>query len=286
MADVDKDILAKLVAKEKEEGNLPLLLEFYRKIVQLQSNAQKRIATPVPGLDREAIRTRIQKGLPLVGTDDLTLDWPLVQDIFGQVSAVFASYPQIFGETANRLKETSTGRILTKKAVKAWYTGKELPSTILDGAGENLMLAIIQATLQPFLASYSKVLISSVEQELWRRGYCPICGGSPDLASLKGEYGARWLLCSRCDTEWLFQRLGCPYCGNQDQNTLAFFTDDKELYRLYVCERCKCYLKAVDLRKTEAEVPLPLERLYTLDLDTQAVGKGYHSCQEPAAKRK
>src|SRR4030042_3687375 len=150
MADVDKEILAKLVAKEKEEGNLPLLLEFYRKIVQLQSNAQKRIVTPVPGLDREAIRRRIQKGLPLVGTDDLTLDWPLVQDIFGQVSAVFASYPQIFGETANRLKETGTGRILTKKAVKAWYTGKELPSTILDGAGENLMLAIIQATLQPF----------------------------------------------------------------------------------------------------------------------------------------
>src|SRR4030042_2780292 len=128
MADVDKEILAKLVAKEKEEGNLPLLLEFYRKIVQLQSNAQKRIVTPVPGLDREAIRRRIQKGLPLVGTDDLTLDWPLVQDIFGQVSAVFASYPQIFGETAGRLKET--GCILTNRAVEAWFTGKELPFTI------------------------------------------------------------------------------------------------------------------------------------------------------------
>jgi formate dehydrogenase maturation protein FdhE len=208
-----------------------------------------------------------------------------VQDLFVQVSGLFASYSQLFGETAGRRKETSTVRILTKKAVETWYTGKELPSTILDGASENLVLAIIQSTLQPFLASYAQVLISSVEQEVWRRGYCPICGGSPDLAFLKGEYGARWLLCSRCDTEWLFQRLGCPYCGNQDQNTLTFFTDDKELYRLYVCQRCKCYLKAIDLRKTEAEVPLPLERLNTIDLDTQAVRKGYHSCQKPAVKK-
>ena len=284
--DTPGKILKKLEEQEKEEGNLPLLLEFYRKLVQLQTSAQKRILAPVPGLDREAIRMRIQKGLPLVGSDDLTLDWPLVQDIFAQVIAVFAKYPGLFGETAGRLKETGTGRILTKKAVEAWFTGKDLPSIILDGVSENLMSAMIQATLLPFLASYSEALNSYVEQERWRRGYCPICGGSPDLAFLKGEVGARWLLCSRCDTEWLFQRLECPYCGTQEQNALAFFTDEEELYRLYVCERCKCYLKAVDLRKTEAEVPLPLERLYTIDLDTQAVGKGYHSCQKTAAKRK
>ena len=284
--DTDSKILKKLDEQEKEEGNLPLLLEFYRKLLQLQTSARKRIVTPAPGLDREAIRMRIQKGLPLLGSDDLTLDWPLVQDLFAQVSGLFASYPQLFGETAGRLKETGYGRILNKNAVEAWFTGKDLPSTILDGVSKNLISAIIQATLQPFLVNYAQAMISSVEQERWRRGYCPICGGSPDLAFLKGEYGARWLLCSRCDTEWLFQRLECPYCGTQEQSALAFFTDDKELYRLYVCERCKCYLKAVDLRKTEAEVPLPLERLYTIDLDTQAVGKGYHSCQKTAAKRK
>jgi FdhE protein len=284
--DITVKILKKLQDLKKEEGRLPLLLEFYQKLLQLQANARKRIHTPAPGLSREAIRVRIQKGLPLVGADDLTLDWPLVQDIFAQAIAVFAKYPGLFGETAGRLKETGTGRILTKKAVEAWFTGKALPSTILDGTGENIMLAIIQATLQPFMANCSEALISSVEQELWRRGYCPICGGSPDMASLKGEYGARWLLCSRCDTEWLFQRLECPYCGTQAQNALAFFTDEDELYRLYVCERCKCYLKAIDLRKAKTEILLPLERLYTIDLDTQAVGKGYHSCQEPAVKKK
>ena len=98
------------------------------------------------------------------------------------------------------------------------------------------------------------------------------------MAALKPEYGARWLLCSRCDAEWLFQRLECPYCDTKEQKALSFFTDDEQLYRLYVCDQCKCYLKAVDLRKAKAEIPLPLERLYTIDLDKQAKEYGYHPC--------
>ncbi len=274
-------ILEKLKEQEKEEGGLPLLLEFYRKLLQIQSRTQKRLGIPEPGLSREAISQRIQKGLPLAGFDELALDWRLVRDVFVEVMAAFASYPQLFGETPE-ISGPGADRLLTKKAVKAWFTGKELPPALLDGVSENLIQTIIQATLRPFLASYAQALIGSVNQELWRRGYCPICGGSPDLAFLKKEYGARWLLCSRCDSQWLFQRLECPYCGNQEQKSLAFFTDDTELYRLYVCERCKCYLKAIDLRKTESEVSLPLERLHTMDLDSQAREYGYRPCQKPA----
>jgi len=144
-----------------------------------------------------------------------------------------------------------------------------------DGVNECLLEDIIQATLKPFLVGYSKALLSSVNQERWRRGYCPICGGSPDFAFLDKEYGARWLLCGRCDTEWLFQRLECPYCGNQNQAALAYFTDDEGLYRLYVCEQCHTYIKAVDLRRTESQVLLPLERVMTLDMDREGQEKGY-----------
>jgi len=284
--DTNSRIFKKLKEQEKEEGGLPLLLEFYRELLQIQSRAQKRIGTPKPGLSSETIRKRTQKGLPLAGFDELDLDWALVREVFVEVIAAFASYQELFGETPERLRKPGAGRLLTKKAVKAWFTGKELPPALLDGVSENLMQTLIQATLKPFLAGYSQALISSVEQEFWRRGYCPICGGSPDLAFLKKEYGARWLLCSRCDTEWLFQRLECPYCGTREQNALAFFTDDKELYRLYVCERCKCYLKAIDLRKSDSEILLPLERLYTMDIDSQAKEYGYSPCQKPAVKRK
>ena len=111
---------------------------------------------------------------------------------------------------------------------------------------------------------------------------CPVCGGVADFAYLEKEAGARWLMCSRCDAQWLFQRLECPYCGNADHKTLAYFTDDTELYRLYICDECKSYIKAIDLRKTTSDVMLRLERVVTSDLDRQAQEKGYTSGVAPA----
>ena len=83
------------------------------------------------------------------------------------------------------------------------------------------------------------------------------------------------MLCSRCDAQWLFQRLECPYCGTQRQDALSYFTEGDEVYRLYVCEQCHSYLKAIDLRRTESEILLPLERLVTVELDRHAWRLGY-----------
>jgi len=283
--DITSKILNKLTEQEKEEGNLPLLLEFYRRLLQAQSKSHKPAAPTGLSLSSDAVQQHMLNGLPLVNFDELTLDWPSVQNMFIKVIAVFAKYPDLFGEIPQSMKKPDAGRLLTRKAAKAWFTGKELPRELLDGANENLMQTIIQATLQPFLADYSLALLKSVDQDNWRREYCPICGGNPDIAFLEKEYGARWLMCSRCDFQWLFQRLVCHCCGNQEQKSLSFFTDDAEQYRLYVCEQCKSYLKAVDLRKTENEVLLPLERFNTLDLDSQAKAYGYHPCQRPTMKR-
>jgi formate dehydrogenase maturation protein FdhE len=75
----------------------------------------------------------------------------------------------------------------------------------------------------------------------------------------------------------VFQRLECPFCGYQEQGIPDYFADDKELYRLYTCQRCLKYLKAIDLRKTEDDILLPLERLLTIDMDRQAHEKGFEN---------
>ena len=270
-------IIYYLEEKERKEGTLPQLLKFYQRLLRVQSQVEQKLASRLePGLSREAISKRIERGIPLINFDELALDWPLLRDSFNEVTAIFAEYPELFGELPQRLRGPGVSRLLTKKAVKAWFKGTELPAAILtDDVNANLAVAIIHATLKPFLVSHAGVLTGFIDQERWRREYCPICGGSPDFAYLDKERGSRWLLCSRCDTEWLFQRLQCPYCGTQDQNALAYFTDDEGLYRLYVCERCKHYLKTIDLRPAKAEVLLPLERFYTLDIDRQAQEQGY-----------
>ena len=213
--------------------------------------------------------------------DDLSIDWSLLQDIFVEVTGAFATYPELFGEFPENLKELESCPSLSREMAKAWFEGARLPSLMeVADVSEHLLEAIIHATFRPFLVSYSKALLGLVNQEQWRRGYCPICGGNPDFAFLDKERGARWLLCSRCDAKWLFQRLECPYCGTQDQSALAYFTDDKGLYRLYVCERCRHYLKAIDLRRAECEVLLPLERFLTHEIDTQAQEDGYSPCAQ------
>ena len=278
-AGTDSKILERLNGWEVKEGSLPKPLQFYRGLLCIQSEAKSRVGVPKLGLSEEAISNRIRRGAPLLEFDDLSIDWSLLQNIFEEVTALFTSYSEALGEVPKNLEDTSSCLALLKEATKAWFEGAQLPPrTRVSGVNEALLELMIHAALRPFLITHCEALLSFVNQEQWRRGYCPICGGNPDFAFLDKERGARWLLCSRCNAEWLFQRLECPYCSIQDQGALAYFTDDEGLYRLYVCERCRHYLKAIDLRQAECEVLLPLERFLTLDLDTQAHKDGYSPC--------
>jgi len=272
----DSDFLKRLEEWGRKGECSPSFLDFYHRLLGIQSGIEQQIGTPTPTLTEEAAGKRLESGMPLISFDELALDWSLIQDVFTKVAAAFADYPGLFGDISESLRESSRRPVLSPEIAKAWFDGERLPlTTSNDEAPDQVWQAIVHATMRPFLVSHAKAVRGLVDQERWRRGSCPVCGGSPDLAYLEKEVGARWLLCSRCDTEWLFQRLACPYCGNQDQEKLAYYTDDEGLYRLYVCEQCHQYLKAVDLRKAKSEVLLPLERLFTLFLDAQSQELGY-----------
>ena len=274
-AKISDEILKRLEAEGKKGRLDPKFLEFYQRLLRAQSSFEQRIALRKSGLSNKAASERLEHGLPLVSFDELALDWSLLQEALNEVTAAFADFPELFGEIPQGLRELSEAALI-KEAVKTWFEEAKLPDAMVgDEINKHLLEAIIHATLRPFLTSQAKALLGLVKQEHWRRRYCPICGGSSDFAFLDKDIGARWLLCSRCDTEWLFQRLECPYCGNQDQNTLAYFIDDKGLYRLYVCEQCHTYIKTIDLRQAASDVLLPLERMVTLDIDKQGQEKGY-----------
>ncbi len=258
----------------KEECS-PHLLDFYRKLPQSQSRAEQSITDNQPALEPAAIAERITSGVPLSAFAELPLDWKRVHEVFADIVNTCAAYPDIFDASVlQKLLQVKPAQL--KEIVRTWYEGGQLPGTIADNeAAAHLLEAVVHATLKPFLVSYARKYQGKFDQERWRHGYCPVCGGSPDLAYLEKENGARWLLCSRCDTPWLFQRLQCPYCNTTDQNSLSYYTDDVGRYRLYTCEQCHQYLKAIDLRQAEAGVVLPMERLFTLNLDIQAQEQGY-----------
>jgi len=280
-SETEAKILQKLDELEQREGELPGFVQLYRQLLRIQSEARLRFTTPKPKLAEDVISARLSQGISLLSFEDLLLDWAQVRGLFQEIIRSVAK------DSSDASKEVKTlGNILSKEAVleevvRAWYEGSSLiPIAARHSVdGESLGL-VVAAVVKPFLSAHSEVLLPKVDQESWRRRYCPICGGRPDFAYLDEERGTRWLLCSRCDAEWLFQRLECPYCGCQDQDALAYFTDDEGLYRLYVCEQCKRYLKAIDLRQAKSEALLPLERLLTFEFDIQAREDGYRSCAE------
>lgn len=106
---------------------------------------------------------------------------------------------------------------------------------------------------------------------------CPACGAYPQLAILhpEGEGGRRWLLCSFCLREWLFRRVICPWCGEEDKQKLPTYSAESCCHvRVQACESCQGYLKAVDMTVDGHAIPLIDEAAMAV-LDVWAVEHGY-----------
>ena len=130
----------------------------------------------------------------------------------------------------------------------------------------------LRPAFEKVVAGYGEVVLKSK----WSEGYCPICGKEPKIGEIKEEEGARFLFCNQCGIEWPFLRIKCPFCGNEEQQTLAYFTvEDDERYRVDVCNECKRYIKIVDFRETKEEPNLDIEDITTLHLDILATEEGY-----------
>jgi FdhE protein len=280
-------VIKELEQREEKAGALPLLLVFYLRLLKVQAGAEQEIRVPEPLLSDAVANKRLERGKPLLRFKELKLDFGLLQKTFGEISQIFADYPELFEMDQEFIRQLDASSVIGPETLRAWFEKNAIPQEVVpSGISQPLLENIILATLKPYLVSYQEALIGIVRQEYWRHRHCPVCGGVPDFTYLERERGSRWLVCSRCDAEWLFQRLECPYCGNLDQKTLAFFTDESGLYRLYVCEKCQQYLKCIDVRKTQSEVRLPLERLETLDLDRQAQEQGYRPGRPQTVRRK
>jgi len=273
-----REIVNKIFNKLAEaEQPLPQSLEFYRRLLAIQAKVKPSMPAHLLSLTETEVSQHLRQGKPLLIWDNLALDWGEVLVLFEEVTSLIVEKLSPDSEEIEEPNQVATDQVSLEAMAKTWFeVGIPLSeSPARDKEIKPLIAGTIYATLQPFLSAYSEKLLPRINQELWHRRYCPVCGGEADFAFLDKERGARWLLCSRCDAEWLFYRLGCPYCGNQNHHSLAYFSDDKGLYRLYVCEQCRRYLKSIDLRKTESEILLPLERILTLDMDRQAGEMGY-----------
>jgi transcription elongation factor Elf1 len=239
----------------------------------LDELAQVRVPE-APPMDAAEARRRLLSGRALVPEESvLSLDVPTLAALGLRITAHGASYrPDLDAawwplSAWLRALDGAPGKPPTLGRVRTEWPREAAGA----GVDAGLVVFVLTQALRPCLWSHARALgphVVSLNGE-WGRGLCPVCGAEPDLAALDREAGARRLLCSGCDTEWAFRRIGCPFCGS---DAVGCRTGIGHPYRLAVCDGCGRYLKTLDEREAADALPLPVERVLSLGLDAQAAG--------------
>jgi FdhE protein len=106
---------------------------------------------------------------------------------------------------------------------------------------------------------------------------CPFCQQRPSTGVLRdaGQGTRRGLVCGLCFTEWAFERIVCPSCGERRFDALPVYTAEQVSgARIDGCDSCGVYLKTIDASKDGMSVP-EVDDLATLTLDLWARERGY-----------
>jgi FdhE protein len=144
----------------------------------------------------------------------------------------------------------------------------------VTGVPSPLLEYVCEIALKTALEHFSEGVAPDVSDG-WQEGYCPVCGSRAGMAELSGEEGKRSLFCSACTFRWAFKRLQCPFCGNDEVETLSYFVAGEGATRVDTCTVCSRYIKTRDSRKGNADVPLDVEDLLTIHLDLLAAREGF-----------
>ena len=260
-----------LTEAAQQEPDMAPYYKLYKTLLELQNEAREKITATLEMADEQALQSRMSQGLALLSFAQLPIEAARFGALASEVARVLIEYDVEIGDRT--LPTTDAEWIsLAQQEFKAGQATEE-QETEEPEAG--LAHKAAQVALRPYLAWAAGQVMPHIDQDYWKRGYCPVCGGAPDFGTMDAESGARHLLCSRCDSQWLYKRVGCPFCTTTDHTKITYYPSENNVYRLYVCQECKRYLKTLDLRETNRAVLLPVERIVTGAMDAAAQQKGY-----------
>jgi FdhE protein len=264
-----------LAKAARQEPELAPYYDLHRTLLELQQKAMAEITATLEMANEEALHARVIQGLPLISFDQLPVETARLAALAKEIAQVLVDCDVDVEDRT--LPADEEWIALARQRFEAGQLAKGQKDQ--DEKSEQNVATLAQMAadqaLRPYLQWAASQVLPHVDQERWKRGYCPICGGPPDLATLDGEAGARHLICSRCNSQWLYRRLGCPFCSTTDHTKVVYYPSEDKVYRLYVCQECQHYLKTIDLREAKHVVLLPVERVTTVAMDAVAQQEGH-----------
>lgn len=230
--------------------------------------------------DLEIDPDRFRQGVPLALRETLVIP---KEELERAAREIFPALEKGFPAIASALKTItdaiSDGRLdleaVSTSLLRQEFRGVETAAADL-GLEQDIVAFILGQAIKPFVERQAAAMTPLPEGLEWVKGYCPICGSWPSMSFLIGKEGQRWLKCSLCAHEWRFMRTECPFCENDDFETMEyFFSEDRPHERAEVCHKCKKYIVSVDRRDLAQDVVLEVAGLGMVYLDILAQQKGF-----------
>lgn len=259
------------------------LLDIMADILILREEYRQSMKDSIFCVEENLITQKMEGGLPLIDFTGKEYDLTRPKEYFNSlISIAEKRMPEVAKNIISIIKNQQFN---WEKMIRASFDHSEEEADaekLISGsdAAENLDLIDLFAeeSLRPELESVAEKYGEIIARSNWTEGYCPICGKEPKIGEIrKEEEGKRYLFCHQCGFKWYFHRIKCPFCGNEEQHSLAYFeVEGEERYRVDVCNKCRRYIKTVELPKSSEEPNLDVEDIATLHLDMIAYDEGYN----------
>jgi len=252
-------------------------------ILILREEYRNSMKDPIFCVEENLITKKMEGGLPLIDFMGKEYDLTRPKEYFNSlISIAEKRMPELAQNIIDIIKSQQFD---WEKMIRASFDHKTEETDaqeLLAGreAEENIDLIDLftEESLRPELEIIAEKYREMIGKSNWSEGYCPICGKEPKIGEIREEEdGKRYLFCHQCGSKWHFHRIKCPFCGNEEQHSLAYFeVEGEERYRVDVCNKCRRYIKTVELPKSSEEPNLDVEDIATLHLDMIAYDEGYN----------
>jgi FdhE protein len=259
------------------------LLDIMADILILREEYRNNMKDPIFHVEENLITQKMEGGLPLIDFTGKKYNLTRPKEYFNSlISIAEKRMPEV---AQNIIDIVKSKQFDWEKMIRSSFDCKveEIDAQgLLAGreSEENIDLIDLftEESLRPELEIIAEKYGEIVEKSNWSEGYCPICGKEPKIGEIRDEEeGKRYLFCHQCGFKWHFHRIKCPFCGNEEQHSLAYFeVEGEERYRVDVCNKCRRYIKTVELPKSSEEPNLDVEDIATLHLDMIAYDEGYN----------
>jgi len=260
------------------------ILNFYVRVFQAQEDIRQQIRIDPVSMDPSLLKKKLENGMPLIDSADFVIDQNAAVRLLETLCDIAGDRSGELARTAVSLKSAiEKSRINTETLFDALVAGDgdiiaAFSETIGISGRHLIMFTFLSAS--PAIEAGADQLSVYLKDRFHDKGFCPVCGNSPDLFFLDDK-GQRHLKCSFCSHCWAVARMGCIVCENRDPDTRRyFFSPEEKEYRVDVCEVCRKYIKGVDTRHMDRPFFPKLELAATLHLDFKAGEAGYSSLSD------